>query len=129
MDRKYAHLSIENLDEIGAYFGQGDGCYAFDEQHHATAALALQFYEVPFGAVEHTAVDAYPGALLDVNLLGAKVGDAFILSLGYGDELPHLAVWDNDWNVLAVFGAGAVLQEIGALLQRLDILFCGVDED
>ena len=61
--------------------------------------------------------------------MNGKVGDAFILSLGYGNELLHLAVWDNDWDVLAAFGAGAVLQEIGALLQCLDILFCGVDED
>lgn len=32
---------VEHFDEIGTYFGQGNGCDSFNEQHNAAAALAL----------------------------------------------------------------------------------------
>ncbi len=100
---------VEHFDEIGAYFGQGDGCDSFNEQHYATAALALQFDKVTFGAIEHAAVNAYLRTLLDVDLLGAQIGYFFVASIGDSDKMLHLSVRDNDWHVFAIQWACAVL--------------------
>ena len=122
-------LLVNNLKEIGTYLGEGDGCDAFDEQHYAAAALALYLDKDAFGAVEHSAMDAYPGASFDVDLLGAQVGDVGIGGVGDVNELLHLTLWDGDWNVFTALRACAVLQEIDALLEGFDSLLCGVHED
>lgn len=118
----------DDLDEIGAYLGQCNGCYALNEHDYPAAALALEFYKVALGAVEHTAMDAHLCAFCDVEFLGAQVGDILVCGCRYSYELLHLAVWDNDWSVPACYRAGMVLEKIDALFQFLDSLLCGVDK-
>ena len=100
---------LNDLNEIGANLGEGHGGDSLNEHYHSAAALALHLDKVTLGAVERSAMNAYFGAFLYVYLLGAKVGDAFILCASDSDELLHLCVWNNDWGVFAVFGAGVVL--------------------
>ena len=122
-------FSAYDFDEIGAYLGQGNGCDSLNEHYYTTAAFALDFYKVALGAVKGSAVYADSCAFFYVHLFGAQIGDVFVAGIGYGNELLHLAIRDDDWDILAAAGTGAVLQEIDTLFQVPDCLFCGVDED
>lgn len=126
---KKGRASVDDFNEIGAYFCQSHGCNSFDEHYDPAAAFALYLDKESFGAVEHSAVNAYLSAFLDVDLLGAQVGDAVIAGIGDGDELLHLSVRDDDWDVFAIQWTGVVLQEINALLQGSYSLSCGVYKD
>ena len=111
---------VKNLDEVGAYLCQSDRCYPFDEHYHAPVALSLDFYKVAFGAIKDSSVDAYFSAFGNVYFVGTKVGDIVITGFCYGYELLHLMVWNDDWDVLAINGAGVELQEIDSLFDGFD---------
>ena len=121
-------FSADDLDEVGAYLGQGYCRYAFYENDYPTAAFALHLDKVTLGAVEYPAVDAYFCALSYVQFLGAKIGDLFICGCCDCNELLHLTVWDNDWDVLACYRTGVVLQEIYTLFELFYSFSCRVDE-
>ena len=125
---KNGWFSINNFNEVCAYFGQCHCGYSFYEHYNSAAAFALDFYKVAFGAVEYTAVNTHLGAFFDVNLLGTQICDAFVVGIGDCDKLLHLLVGNGDWNIFPVFWSCAVLQEIDTLLQGFDCFFRGVDE-
>ena len=119
----------KNFYEIGAYLGKGHCGDSLYEHYNSAVAFALDLYKVPLGAIESTAMNAYSCSLFNVHLLGAQIGDLFVLCCGDGDELLHLAVRDNDGDVFAVMWAGVILQKIDTLLQELYLLLGGVYKD
>ena len=125
---KNGWFSINNFNEVCAYFGQCHCGYSFYEHYNPAAAFALDFYKVTFCAIEYTTVNADFSAFFYINLFGAQICDAFVVGISDCDELLHLIVGNGDWNIFAVFWSRAVLQKIDTLLQGFDCFFSGVDE-
>ena len=120
---------FQHLDKVRSDFGHGDSDESLDHDDDAAAAVALDFEEGAFDAVEGAAEDADAGAFLEVYLIGAEVDQVFVAVLGDFDELLHLVVRNDDGRVAAVDGAGEPLEVGNVLFDVLDVLLAGMDED
>ena len=113
-------LLLDDFDVVGAYFGH---CYcgnALDEDDYAWPQFAAELYEDAFGAVKCSAMKAHFCAFSEVYLFGAQVYEFFVCGLCHGNELLHLPVGYNDWDILAILWRCTVLQVVYAALKFLD---------